>query len=105
VDYGNTASSSIVAYGMRDLDELQLAYAASVHKSQGSEYPCIVLLLLPQHGPMLRRDVLYTAVTRAKRLCVIVGSTDALARAVRTSDPEARNTRLKERLRESGKVE
>ena len=100
VDYGNDASSSIVAYGLRDLDELQLAYAASVHKSQGSEYPCIVLLLLPQHGLMLRRDVLYTAVTRAKRLCVIVGSSDALLRAVRTSDPEARNTRLKERLRD-----
>jgi exodeoxyribonuclease V alpha subunit len=100
VDYGNAASSSIVAYGLRDLDELQLAYAASVHKSQGSEYPCIVLLLLPQHGLMLRRDVLYTAVTRAKRLCVIVGSGDALLRAVRTSDPEARNTRLTERLRE-----
>lgn len=100
VDYGSAASSSIVAYGMRDLNELQLAYATSVHKSQGSEYPCIVLLLLSQHGPMLRRDVLYTAVTRAKRLCVIVGGTDALTRAVRTSDPEARNTRLKERLRE-----
>ncbi|HEV7213758.1 MAG TPA: ATP-dependent RecD-like DNA helicase, partial [Chloroflexota bacterium] len=95
-----TAGSSIVAYGLRDLDELQLAYAASVHKSQGSEYPCIVLLLLPQHGLMLRRDLLYTAVTRAKRLCVVVGSSDALLRAVRTSDPEARNTRLKERLRE-----
>lgn len=100
VEYGNAASSSIVAYGLRDLDELQLAYAATVHKAQGSEYPCIVLLLLPQHGPLLRRDLVYTAVTRAKRLCVIVGGSAALIQAVATSNPEARNTRLKERLRD-----
>lgn len=98
VDFGSANNSAITAYGLRDLDELQLAYAASVHKAQGSEYPCVVLLLLPQHGLLLRRDLLYTAVTRARRLCVIVGSKDALARAVATSDPEARNTRLRARL-------
>jgi len=100
VDFANGGKTPVVTYSARDLDELQLAYAATVHKAQGSEYPCIVLLLLPQHGQMLRRDVLYTAVTRARRLCVIVGSSIAFARAVASSDPEARNTRLRQRLRD-----
>lgn len=88
-----------VLYDFDNLDELNLAYAATVHKSQGSEYPAVVLALLPQHFMMLQRNVLYTAVTRAKRLVVIVGTAKAVAMAVRNNSIARRNTRLTERLR------
>ena len=90
-----------VLYGFDDLDELTLAYAATIHKSQGSEYPAVVLALLPQHYMMLHRNVLYTAVTRAKRLVVVVGTMKAVAMAVRNNAIARRNTRLTERLRGS----
>lgn len=88
-----------VSYDFENLDELNLAYAATVHKSQGSEYPAVVLALLPQHFMMLQRNVLYTAVTRAKRLVVLVGAAKAVAMAVRNNTIARRNTRLTERLR------
>ena len=72
-----------VRYGFGELDELVLAYAVTVHKSQGSEYPAVVLPLTTQHYPMLRRNLLYTGVTRGKRLVVLVGQPRALALAVR----------------------
>ena len=72
-----------VAYGFGELDELVLAYATTVHKSQGSEYPAVVLPLTTQHYPMLKRNLVYTGVTRGKRLVVLVGQTRALAMAVR----------------------
>jgi exodeoxyribonuclease V alpha subunit len=88
-----------VTYAPDDLDQLQLAYACSVHKAQGSEYPAVVLALSTQHYPMLQRNLLYTAVTRGKRLVVIVGSRRALALAVKNERTEERYTRLAERLR------
>ncbi|MHB1843573.1 MAG: SF1B family DNA helicase RecD2 [Deltaproteobacteria bacterium] len=88
-----------VACGPDDLGDLTLAYACSVHKAQGSEYPAIVLALLSQHQPMLQRNLLYTAVTRARRLAVVVGSRRALARAVENARQGERFTRLAERLR------
>ncbi len=88
-----------VACDTDDLDQLELAYAMSVHKSQGSEYPAVVMPLLMQHYVMLRRNLLYTAVTRGKRLVVIVGSRRALGRAVAEQGDLLRYTRLKERLR------
>ena len=88
-----------VAYGFDELDELTLAYAITVHKSQGSEYPAVVLPLIPQHFMLLQRNVLYTAVTRAKRLVVIVGDPKALRRAIANTTVTRRNTRLAERLR------
>lgn len=88
-----------VLYDLEDTDELSLAYAATVHKSQGSEYPAVVLALMPQHYMMLQRNVLYTAITRAKRVVVIVGSPKAIAMAVRNNAITRRNTRLTERLR------
>ncbi|MHB8420122.1 MAG: SF1B family DNA helicase RecD2 [Myxococcales bacterium] len=87
-----------VAYPRDQLDQLQLAYACSVHKAQGSEYPAVVLPLVTQHYPMLQRNLLYTAVTRGKRLVVVVGNRRALALAVKNQRTEERFTRLSERL-------
>lgn len=88
-----------VSYDYSDLDELVLAYAISVHKSQGSEYPAVVLPLLKQHFVMLQRNLLYTAITRAKKLLVIVGDKKALAMAVRNARPQERYTSLQRRLK------
>ena len=86
-----------VAYGFGELDELVLAYATTVHKSQGSEYPAVVIPLTTQHYPMLKRNLLYTGVTRGKRLVVLVGQKRALAMAVR-GETGRRWSRLKEWL-------
>ena len=72
-----------MTYGFGELDELVLAYATTIHKSQGSEYPAVVIPLTTQHYPMLQRNLLYTAVTRGKRLVVIVGQKKAMAIAVK----------------------
>ncbi len=88
-----------VSYDYNDLDELVLAYAISVHKAQGSEYPAVVLPLLKQHFVMLQRNLLYTAITRAKKLLVIVGDKKALAMAVRNARPQKRYTSLQRRLK------
>ncbi|MDD3992547.1 MAG: ATP-dependent RecD-like DNA helicase [Desulfobacteraceae bacterium] len=87
-----------VLYAMTELDDLVLAYAISVHKSQGSEYPCIVMPLMTQHYLMLQRNLVYTAITRARRLAVIVGQQRALALAVANDRPRRRFTRLAQRL-------
>src|SRR6185436_19326216 len=92
----------VVSYDVDDLDELVLAYACSIHKAQGSEYPCVVIPLHTQHYIMLRRNLLYTGLTRAKRLLVLVGSKRALAIAVGNAKVDARATRLAERLRPGG---
>ncbi len=83
-----------VAYDFADLDELTLAYACSIHKSQGSEYPCVVLPLHSQHQILLQRNLLYTAVTRGRRLVVIVGSLRALKTAVEQAPTGERYSRL-----------
>ncbi len=88
-----------VDYEISDLDELTLAYAMSVHKSQGSEYPVVVLPLLTQHYMLLQRNLLYTAITRAKKMVVIVGTRKAIAMAVKNNKIAARWSMLKERLR------
>jgi exodeoxyribonuclease V alpha subunit len=88
-----------VAYEPHELDELTLAYACSIHRAQGSEYPCVVLPLMTQHYLLLQRNLLYTAITRARRLCVVVGDARALRRAVENDALAARNTALDERLR------
>ncbi len=85
-----------------DLDELTPAYACSIHKSQGSEYPCVVLPLHTQHYVMLERNLLYTALTRARRLAVVIGEKRALALAVRNVRNRRRFSRLEERLRGAG---
>jgi len=88
-----------IVYDWIDADDLVLAYAASVHKAQGSEYSCVVLPLLTQHYLMLQRNLLYTAVTRAKQLVVIVGTRKALAMAVRNNKVAQRYSALGVRLR------
>jgi len=89
-----------VRYATSELDELELAYAMSAHKSQGGEYPCVVLPLLTQHYLMLQRNLLYTALTRGKARVVVVGSRRALAIAVRNDRVARRSTFFAERLRE-----
>ena len=95
-----TVDDRRIGYEFAQLDELRLAYACSIHKSQGSEYPCIVLPVHTQHFVMLERNLIYTALTRARRLAVLVGEQRALAIAVRNRKTRSRHTRLAERLRE-----
>jgi exodeoxyribonuclease V alpha subunit len=87
-----------VEYEDSELDELTLAYATTIHKSQGSEYPVVVIPLLMTHYVMLQRNLIYTGITRAKKICIIVGSTKALAYSVHNMVVLKRNTKLKERL-------
>ncbi len=88
-----------VLYEFSDLDEVVLAYAVSVHKAQGSEYPAVVLIVSTQHFLLLQRNLLYTGITRARKLVVLVGTKKALAIAIRNDQPRLRFTRLAERLR------
>jgi len=88
-----------VPYDFLDLDEVVLAYAISVHKSQGSEYPAVVIPVTTQHYMLLQRNLIYTAVTRGKQLVVMVGSRKALGLAVQNDKTERRFTRLRDRLR------
>jgi exodeoxyribonuclease V alpha subunit len=87
-----------VTYGFGELDEVVLAYATTIHKSQGSEYPAVVIPLTTQHYPMLKRNLIYTAVTRGRRLVVIVGQKKALAIAVKGKQTRRRWSKLKEWL-------
>src|SRR5205814_1697366 len=91
----------VISYGLDEIDELVLAYAATVHKSQGSEYPAVIVPVHTQHYMMLQRNLLYTAVTRGKRLCVLVGTRKALALAVRNAAVAARASGLGARPRAS----
>ena len=90
-----------VAYEAGELENLALAYAISIHKSQGSEYPAVVVPLLTQHYMMLQRNLVYTAITRGKKLVVLVGSRRALRMAVQNRQSQERHTRLAERVRSS----
>jgi exodeoxyribonuclease V alpha subunit len=87
-----------LCYTEAEMDELAPAYAITVHKSQGSEYPAVILPLLGSHYMMLQRNLLYTAVTRAKKLMVLIGSKHALSLAVRNNRMQQRCTLLKERI-------
>ena len=88
----------LVEYEVSEIDELTLAYATTIHKSQGSEYPIVVMPVLMTHYVMLQRNLIYTGITRAKKICVLVGQTKALAYAIHNMKVLKRNTRLKERL-------
>ena len=88
----------LVEYEVSELDELTLAYATTIHKSQGSEYPIVVMPVLMTHYVMLQRNLIYTGITRAKKICILVGQTKALAYAIHNMKVLKRNTRLKERL-------
>lgn len=88
-------------YDFSDLDEIVLAYAVSVHKSQGSEYPVVIIPIVTQHYILLQRNLIYTAVTRGKNLVVIVGSKKAMAIGINNNKTLQRFTRLRHRLREA----
>ncbi len=91
----------LVDYTFEELDEIVLAYAISIHKSQGGEYPCVIVPLLMSHYVMLQRNLVYTAVTRGKSLVVMVGSKKALALAVKNNSIQKRYSKLAERLKMS----
>ncbi|MFP4069451.1 MAG: AAA family ATPase [Opitutales bacterium] len=95
IDFGGEQ----IEYTRGELSEIQLAYAISIHKSQGSEYPVVVIPLLKQHFMMLQRNLVYTGITRARRKVYLVGSTDAYSMAVRNHKTEVRRTHLRARLR------
>ena len=87
-----------VVYDYPDLDEIVLAYAVSVHKSQGSEYPAVIIPILTQHYVLLQRNLIYTAVTRGRELVVMVGTKKALAIGIKNQKTQKRYTYLRQRL-------
>jgi exodeoxyribonuclease V alpha subunit len=89
-----------IAYDFNEMDELVLAYAISVHKSQGSEYPAVVIPVTTAHYLLLQRNLIYTGITRAKQLVVLVGTRQAMAMAVKNNTPHQRHTQLAHRLQE-----
>lgn len=104
VGFPERPEGDYVTYSQGECEELQLAYAMSVHKSQGSEYPCVILLMVPSHYIMLQRNLLYTAVTRAKKQVLIVGSKRAVLTAVENDKTRRRHSLLAERLQEDQEV-
>ena len=93
--------SRMVDYEPGELDELQLAYALTIHKSQGSEFPCVIIPLSTQHFVLLERSLLYTAITRAKKLVILVGDPKALSLAVRKQENRRRHTGLEAELKQT----
>ncbi len=89
-----------VEYDVTELDELVPAYAITIHKSQGSEYPVVVMPVMMTHFVMLQRNLIYTGITRAKKMLVLVGTKKAISYAVKHITVTKRNTKLKERLKE-----
>ena len=98
VDFGG----DVVSYKSDELEELVLSYAMTIHKSQGSEYPVVVIPFTTQFSIMLQRNLLYTAITRARQAVVIIGQWKAVAMAVKNNKVSARNSLLRDRLR--GKI-
>ena len=87
-------------YAAKEIDQLALAYAISVHKSQGSEYPALILPLTTHHYMMLQRNLLYTALTRGKQLVILIGMEKAVAMAVKNEEARTRHTSLPRHFRE-----
>lgn len=87
-----------IPYAAKDLDEVELAYACTIHKSQGSEYPAVVIPVHDSQYIMLRRNLLYTAVTRAKKLCILVGTSSAVRTAISRQDTAVRCTGLRYKI-------
>jgi exodeoxyribonuclease V alpha subunit len=89
----------MVKYDFNDVDELNLAYAITVHKSQGSEYPCVIMPVTAQHFIMLQRNLLYTGITRGKKLTILIGEERAAAIAIRNNNSKIRRSSLSQRLK------
>lgn len=98
IQFADAQGFTDVSYEFSEMDELTLAYACSIHKSQGSEYPVVVLAIHTQHFTLLQRNLLYTGLTRARKFAVLVGTQRAVGMAVKRQSDTKRHTRLKERL-------
>ena len=94
-------TGEIIEYTKGELSEIQLAYCISIHKSQGSEYPVVIIPLLKQHFMLLQRNLVYTGITRARQKVYLVGSLDAYSMAIRNNDQQVRRTHLQRRLRKA----
>ena len=94
----------LVEYPFSGLSELEPAYCITIHKSQGSEYPAVIVLLHTQHYMMLQRNLLYTAITRGRKLVMVIGAPWAVNKAIETNDVRERRTTLAERLRAPGAI-
>ena len=90
--------SRILEYDFAQLDELMLSYAVSIHKSQGSEFGAVIVPIFMQHFILLQRNLIYTAVTRAKKLCILIGQSKAIAIGIKNNKGVCRKTFLKEYL-------
>jgi exodeoxyribonuclease V alpha subunit len=88
-----------VTYEFNEADQLVLAYASTIHKSQGSEYPCVVIVMLSEHHMMLARNLLYTGITRAQKLCVLISNRRAVTAAVNNNRVTTRFSGLSQRLK------
>ena len=91
--------SKIIKYTAAELEEISLSYACTIHKSQGAEYPIVIIPMTLSHYIMLERNLLYTAVTRAKKVCILVGERKAVVRAVENNSSKVRYTSLVDRLK------
>ena len=89
----------IIGYDLQELDEIVLAYAMTIHKSQGSEYPVVIIPLLTQHYAMLQKNLIYTGITRGKKLVILVGQKKALAIALHNKKTQKRCSMLETRLK------
>ena len=97
-------AGELIEYTKGELSETQLAYCISIHKSQGSEYPIVIIPLLKQHFLLLQRNLVYTGITRARKKVYLVGSLDAYAMAIRNNEQQVRRTHLRQRLRNSSAI-
>ena len=98
----NQFENRLIPYELSQLHEVNLAYAMSIHKSQGSEYPAVIVPIMTQHYAMLQRNLLYTASTRGKKLVVLMGTPKALEVALKNDRPQKRLSHLADRLRATG---
>ena len=97
-----TFDAKNVVYDFGELDEIVLAYATTIHKSQGSEYPAVVIPLMMQHYTMLQRNLIYTGITRGKKLVILVGQKKALAIAIKQQNHQRRWSTLKDKMQSAG---
>ena len=96
--------TQVIDYDFNELDELSLAYAITIHKSQGSEFPIIIMPLSIQHYTLLARNLLYTGVTRGKRLVILIGQKKAIGMAIRNNQTKKRLTKLSQWLKRSSDI-